>query len=148
MIAGVGARAPDDIVFTTEAFCSLFGETPIAATQRAEFIDRAVAFCNDDLWGTLNVTLLVHPGSLRDPAVAAAVERAVANLRYGTIGVNYWAGANFTLGTTTWGAFPGHPLNDIQSGCGVVHNTLMFSQPQKSVSCGRRSASSPRRPGS
>ncbi len=133
VIEGVDVSQTNDIVFTTEAFCSLFAETALSATNVAEYIDRAVAFCNDDLWGTLNVTLIVHPASLRDPAVAAAMERAVASLRYGSIGVNYWAGASFTLGVTTWGAFPGHPLNDIQSGCGGVHNTLMFAQPQKSV---------------
>ena len=68
-----------------------------------EYIDRAVAFANDTIWGTLNVTLLVHPASLRDPAVAEAVEQAVANLRYGTVAVNYWAGAGFVLGTTDLG---------------------------------------------
>jgi hypothetical protein len=57
----------------------------------------------------------------------------VANLRYGNVGVNYWAGSSFVLGVTTWGAFPGHPLHDIQSGTGVVHNNLMFAHPQKSV---------------
>ncbi|MGH2481420.1 MAG: aldehyde dehydrogenase family protein, partial [Ktedonobacteraceae bacterium] len=83
--------------------------------------------------GTLNATILVHPASLKDPQVAAAVDRAIANLRYGSIGVNYWAGISFALGTTTWGAFPGHPLYDIQSGTGTVHNSLMFGRPQKSV---------------
>ncbi|GAC1567366.1 MAG: hypothetical protein NVS3B14_13210 [Ktedonobacteraceae bacterium] len=81
----------------------------------------------------MNATILVHPTSLKDPQVKEAVERAVANLHYGTVGVNYWAGTGFALGTTTWGAFPGHALNDIQSGRGVVHNTLMFARPQKSV---------------
>ncbi|MEY2981134.1 MAG: hypothetical protein RL562_1361, partial [Planctomycetota bacterium] len=33
----------------------------------------------------------------------------------------------------TWGAFPGHPLDDIQSGQGVVHNGLLIDHPQKSV---------------
>lgn len=36
-------------------------------------------------------------------------------------------------GKETWGAYPGHPIYDIQSGNGVVHNSLMFAQPQKSV---------------
>ena len=133
LIAGVDASKTDDICFTTEAFCSLFAETTLEAASPAEFVDRAVAFANERLWGTLNATLLVHPASLRDPAVAAAVERALAGLRYGTIGVNYWAGLGYALGITTWGAFPGHPLEDIQSGNGVVHNTLMFAKPQKSV---------------
>jgi hypothetical protein len=37
------------------------------------------------------------------------------------------------LAQTTWGAFPGHRRNDIQSGVGVVHNSLLFDRPQKSV---------------
>ncbi len=133
LIARTDAAQTDDIVFNTEAFCSLFAETELPASSVAEYVDQAVAFCNEKLWGTLNATLIVHPASLRDPAVAAAVERAIANLRYGTVGINYWAGVGFTLGVTTWGAFPGHPLTDIRSGVGVVHNTLMFSRPQKSV---------------
>ena len=32
-----------------------------------------------------------------------------------------------------WGAYPGHTRQDIQSGTGVVHNTLLFDQSQKSV---------------
>src|SRR5206468_6237495 len=44
----------DDIDFTTEAFCGVFGETGLAAASVPELIDRAVAFCNDVLWGTLN----------------------------------------------------------------------------------------------
>lgn len=133
LIDGVSPEEQSDIVFTTEAFCGLFAETALPATNVPDYVERAVAFANDTIWGTLNVTLLVHPKSLRDPAVAAAVEQAVANLRYGTVAVNYWAGTGFVLGTTTWGAYPGHPLSDIRSGTGVVHNALMFDRPQKSV---------------
>jgi len=98
-----------------------------------EFIDRAVAFCNRTVWGTLNVTLLVHPESMKDPGIAAAVERAVADLRYGTVSINIWAAAGYGLVVTPWGAHPGHTSQDIQSGVGVVHNTLMFSRSQKTV---------------
>jgi acyl-CoA reductase-like NAD-dependent aldehyde dehydrogenase len=133
LIAGVDPAHEDDIVFTTEAFCSLFAETPLEAASVPEYIDRAVAFANDHLWGTLSATFLVHPQSLKDPAVAAAVDRAVANLRYGAVGVNYWTGGNYLLGLTTWGGFPGHDIYDIQSGNNIVHNTLMFDRAQKSV---------------
>lgn len=133
LIPGVDAQNSEDICFTTEAFCGLFAETPLEAGSAVEYIERAVAFCNDQLWGTLNATILVHPKSLKDPQVKEAIKRAVANLRYGNVGVNYWAGSSFVLGVTTWGAFPGHPLYDIQSGTGVVHNNLMFAHPQKSV---------------
>ncbi|GHO83362.1 aldehyde dehydrogenase family protein [Dictyobacter formicarum] len=133
LIADVDATHTDDMCFTTEAFCSLFSETALDAASVVEYIERAVQFANEQLWGTLNITLLAHPRSLKDPAVAAAVGRAIARLRYGTIGVNYWAGTSFVLGSTTWGAFPGHEIYDIQSGNDVVHNSLMFSRPQKSV---------------
>lgn len=123
----------DDICFTTEAFCGVFGETGIKADSVPEFIDRAVAFCNRTLWGTLNVTLLVHPQSMKDPGVAAAVERATDDLRYGTVSFNMWAAAGYGLVVTPWGAHPGHTSQDIQSGLGVVHNTLMFSRAQKTV---------------
>jgi len=61
------------------------------------------------------------------------VERAAADLRYGTVALNCWAGFGFALGVTTWGAFPGHTSDDLQSGTGVVHNTLMFARPEKTV---------------
>lgn len=133
LIPGLRPEDRDDICFRTEAFCSVFSEARIEAASVAEYVDKAVDFCNDALWGTLNVTLLVHPSSLRDPEVEKAVDRAVANLRYGTVAINHWAAANFGLVVTPWGAFPGHARTDIQSGTGVVHNTLMFDRPQKTV---------------
>jgi acyl-CoA reductase-like NAD-dependent aldehyde dehydrogenase len=132
-IPKVDPSDPQDICFTTEAFCSLFSETGLAATGAAEFLDEAVRFANERLWGSLTATLLVHPDSLRDPEVAAAVERAVANLRYGTVGVNQWGAMAFLMGTPAWGAFPGHPAHDIQSGTGSVNNTYLIPHVQKSV---------------
>ncbi|HEU5367952.1 MAG TPA: hypothetical protein VFU69_05795, partial [Ktedonobacterales bacterium] len=32
-----------------------------------------------------------------------------------------------------WGGFPGSDIYDVQSGIGVVHNTLLFNRPQKTV---------------
>ena len=125
--------ATDDPCFATEAFCGLFGETAIDAPTVADYVDRAVAFANERLWGTLSATLIVHPASLRDPSVAEAVERAIVNLHAGTVSVNHWSALSFGLGTTTWGAFPGNLRTDIQSGSGVTHNALMFSKVQKSV---------------
>jgi acyl-CoA reductase-like NAD-dependent aldehyde dehydrogenase len=133
LIADVDPTQTDDICFTTESFCGLFAETALAADDVVAYIARAVAFANENLWGTLNATILVHPQSLKDPQIAAAVEQAIAQLRYGTIGVNYWAAISFAIGITTWGAFPGHAQTEIQSGTGTVHNSLMFAHPQKSV---------------
>ena len=66
LISGLDAQATDDICFTTEAFCALFAETTLAAESVVDYMDRAVDFCNQQVWGTLSATLLVHPDSLRD----------------------------------------------------------------------------------
>jgi len=123
----------DDICFNRESWCGQTSEVALSAESVVEYIDQAVDFCNDSIWGTLSAGIFVHPKSLKDPAVAEAVERAIANLRYGSVAVNHWPGINYALVSPTWGAFPGHTDEDIRSGRGVVHNTYMFDQPQKSV---------------
>jgi hypothetical protein len=132
-IRNVAPGRTDDIAFNVESFFGELAETALPAPDAAAFIDAAVAFCNDVLWGTLGCTMLVSPAALKDEAVADAVERALADLRYGTIGLNIWHGVGFALGCTSWGAYPGHARNDIQSGTGVVGNSEMFGRPQKSV---------------
>jgi acyl-CoA reductase-like NAD-dependent aldehyde dehydrogenase len=132
-IRGVPPGHTGDIVFNVESFCGECAETALEASSVASFVDAATAFCNDVVWGTLSATILASPSSLKDPAVAAAVERAVENLRYGAIGVNVWHALAFAMGSTTWGAYPGHPRTDIQSGTGVVGNAAMFDRPEKSV---------------
>lgn len=122
-----------DPCFQREFWCGAMGEVPVPAPDAVEFIRKAVRLSNEVIAGTLNVTLLVHPASLRDPAIGRAVERAVTDLRYGTVAVNLWAAASFPLGGTTWGAFPGNSLDDAGSGVGAVHNTFLFDQPQKTV---------------
>jgi len=132
-IPGLNADRDGDICFTTEAFCGIMGETPLAAPTVPGFIDRAVDFANDKVWGTLAAGLIVHPASLRDPEIAASVDRAVSELRYGTIALNHWPAAGYGLGVTPWGAFAGGSLYDVKSGVGVVHNALMFSRVQKTI---------------
>ncbi len=132
-IRGVPPGHTGDICFNVESFCGQVAETSLTAPSAAAFVDAATTFCNDVVWGTLSATILVSPKTLKDGAVADAVERAVADLRYGAIGVNVWHALAFAIGTTTWGAYPGHPRTDIQSGSGVVGNAAMFARPQKSV---------------
>src|SRR5439155_17350746 len=104
----------------TEAFCSVTSEGALEAASIVEFIRRAVHFANDTLWGSLNAGILVHPKSLRDPEIAGALEQAIAELRFGSVVVNHWPAISYALVSTTWGAFPGHPVHDIRSGSGVV----------------------------
>ncbi len=132
-ITDVDPDKKDDICFNSEAFCSLFAETALEASDIPEFIDQAVKFANNTLWGTLAASIMVHPKSLKNPEISAAVNRAVAGLNYGSVCLNLRTEFAFYMMKTTWGAFPGHDIYDIQSGTGVVSNTMMFDQPQKSV---------------
>ena len=133
LIEDVDPTATEDIAFNVEPFCSLMSTTALPAADEAAFVDAAVDFANDVVWGTLSASVLAHPSSLSDPTVGPRIEAALANLRYGGIGLNLWHGLVFALSVTTWGAYPGHPLTDIQSGSGVVGNAFMLTHTQKSV---------------
>ncbi len=132
-ITDVDPGEKDDICFTQESFCSVYAETAIEAPSPQDFIRKAVEFANDTLWGTLSAILIVHPDSYKDPEVAAAIEEAIINLRYGTVSINMLAYYSAYLMVTPWGAFPGHDIYDIQSGIGKVFNFLMIEGSQKSV---------------
>lgn len=120
--------------FTTEAFCGVFGEVGLDAQRSIPaYLDAAVDFVNERLWGTLSASIIVHPRSMRDPAIAAAVERAIDRLRYGSVVINHWSAVPYGMVSTTWGAYPGHELTDIQSGRGVVHNSFLLDHVEKSV---------------
>ena len=133
LIRGVDSANGGDIAFNVEAFCALTAETALTANSPADFVRKATNFCNDVVWGTLSMTLIADPRALKDPETGPAIDEAIANLRYGSIGVNLWHALSFALATTTWGAYPGHPITDIQSGSGFVGNAYLFARPQKSV---------------
>ncbi len=119
--------------FELEPFCSLTSEMALAGSDAASFLDQAVEFVNERLWGSLSVTLLVHPESLHDPKVARAVDRAVDTLRYGTVSINLWSGISWAFGIAPWGAYPGSELHQARSGFGFAHDPLMLMTTQKTV---------------
>lgn len=131
LIAGLDSADDSEVCFTTEAFGAVLAATSIAAPDVDSYLERAVDFCNESLWGTLGANIIIHPTTARRHA--KALDRAIARLRYGCIGVNAWTGVGFLLAQVSWGAFPGHTVDDIQSGIGVVHNSLLFDRPEKSV---------------
>ena len=79
------------------------------------------------------MTIIADPRTLRDPETGPAIDNAIADLRYGSIGVNLWHALSFALASTVWGAYPGHATTDIQSGSGFVGNAYLFTHAQKSV---------------
>jgi acyl-CoA reductase-like NAD-dependent aldehyde dehydrogenase len=126
-----------DPVFQVEPFCGILSDAPIGSAKGSadpvEFLGSAVKFCNDTLWGTLNAAIFVHGKLERDPTVGACVERAIAELRYGTVAINHWPALGYGLGSLPWGGHPSATLENIQSGLGWVHNTYMLEGIDKSV---------------
>jgi hypothetical protein len=117
-------------LFGTEPFCGILSETALpGAADAGAFLEAAVAFCNDRLWGTLNAELVTP----RDPSLTPAVEKAVRDLRYGTVAVNVWPAVSYAVMTPPWGGHPSATLSDIQSGLGWVHNTFLLEGVDKAV---------------
>ena len=130
LITGLDPES-DDPFFQQESFCAALAEARLPGDDPADFLRRAVIFCNERLWGTLAANILIHPATLRRHR--RAFEQALADLRYGSISVNVWAAAGFMLSQTSWGGYPGHTLDNAGSGSGLVHNTFLFDRAQKSV---------------
>lgn len=127
-IPNVPAKA-GEYALSNEAFCGVLAECTLDAASAADYFDAALAFANDACWGTLSCMVIADPATQAAPQF----DDFIAGLRYGGIAINGWAGAIYGLSQTTWGAFPGHPLDNIVSGRGSVHNTFMFDYPEKSV---------------
>jgi aldehyde dehydrogenase (NAD(P)+) len=125
--------ASDDPFFTIEAFCPALAETSLGSEDPVEYVERALAFANGRLFGTLSAQILVPPATLADPVAGAAVRGMVRRLRYGSVAVNCFAGYAFGLAVPPWGGFPGQPLDDPRSGRGFVHDTSMLDGVEKSV---------------
>jgi acyl-CoA reductase-like NAD-dependent aldehyde dehydrogenase len=133
IIPDVDPSRAEDPVFSQEPWCSILSETPLDGADAGSFLENAVRFLNDRVWGTLAANIVVHPTALADGKSGPALEKAIRELRYGTVVVNSWAGAVFSLGSAPWGAHPSSTPADIQSGRGWVHNTLMLEGIEKSV---------------
>ena len=116
--------------FTTETFSGVLACIELDGDTES-YLQRAVEFANDRLHGTLGANLIIHPATMKTHA--QAVDHAIASLRYGTIGVNVWTGAGFLIAEAPWGAYPGHTLDDVGSGIGVVHNSYLLERTEKTV---------------
>ena len=122
---------PAEICFTREFFGAVLGVVRIPGSDVATYLEYAITFANEVLDGNLGANLIVHPGVISQHA--ETFERAVRELRYGTIAVNSWVGVAFAMTRATWGGFPGNPRNDIRSGNGIAHNALMLDGVERTV---------------
>jgi aldehyde dehydrogenase (NAD(P)+) len=133
VVPGLDPSDRREPLFTEEASCPVLGELEIGSTDPIEFLQQAVGFVNERVWGTLAAMLVVHPRTEADPQLFAAVERAISQLRYGAVGVNVWPAQLAAIGSAPWGAHPSSVASDVQSGRGWVHNTALLEEVEKAV---------------
>lgn len=130
----VTGLTPSEARVDRENWCGVLQEVALPGAdlaQPAAFLPAAVAFANDKCYGNLSCSLLVHPEA--EAANKDAVSAAIADLKYGCVAVNVVTHMGFSITKMPWGAFPGNPIEDIQSGNCMTHNTMMVDHPQKGV---------------
>lgn len=131
------ANPGEEYAFRVEPFAPCLTFVPVppapgAASLEEGYLQAAVKAANEDVWGSLSCSILVHPAT--EAAHGAAVQRALDELRFGSVAVNAWSSIGFLPAQGHWGAFGGdQTVADVGSGLGVVHNTYLFDHPQKAV---------------
>lgn len=116
-----------------EVFGPAFSTLDLDDSKGAEaYLKAAIEYCNSELRGTLGANILIHPKTIKQIG-KQRFESMVAELKYGTIGINAWSGLGFLLTQCPWGAYPGHTLDDVQSGIGFVHNTFLLENIERTV---------------
>ena len=122
-----GEYAP---LLQTEYFAPVMGviELPYSG---AAFAAKAVQAANEEFTGTLGINIIGTPGTIK--GLGEKFDTMLADLRYGTIAVNAWTAIGFLTAAATWGAFPGHTVDDVQSGIGIVHTALLIDGAERTV---------------
>ena len=129
LVTGLDPDA-EEALFCSEYFAPVLGVVELPGTGSA-FTRAAVDTANDKLTGTLGVNIVAHPDTVAE--LGEEFDRMIEQLRYGTVAVNAWTAVGYLTPTASWGAYPGHTLDDVQSGIGVVHNAWLIDRIERTV---------------
>ncbi len=118
-------------LFQEESFVCVCAETAIDSVSDTDFLEQAVNFVNDQVWGTLCATITV-PDQFRK-SEQDFLDRCISRMDYGAVGINHWPALNYAFMSTPWGGAPGADLRSVTSGIGNVHNTFFLRDVSKTV---------------
>ena len=121
-------------VFQEESFACMCVETALEGPTDEWFLDEAVAFCNNQLPGTLCASITFPKQFYSQQSRLVSI--ALATLDYGCVCVNQWSALAYSLLTPPWGGAPGATLQDAKSGIGQVHNTFLLERVEKTILTG------------
>ncbi len=128
----IGEISQDSYNRECEVFGPALGVKEFDAPDAETYLLEAIDYANTELWGTLGANILIHPKTIRKIG-KKRFEEILAGLKYGTIAINGWCGLGFLITACPWGAYPGHTIDDIQSGIGTVHNSFMLEDTERVV---------------
>ncbi|WP_018155560.1 aldehyde dehydrogenase family protein [Demetria terragena] len=131
LLSGLDLSDDSETAFETEFFAPVLGVSELPGLG-ADFLATAIDTSNERLRGTLGANIVIHPKT-EEQIGEKTMSDLIASMRYGTVAINCWTGVGYLTATATWGAFPGHALNDIQSGHGVVHNAVLLADVERTV---------------
>ncbi|MDA0587993.1 MAG: aldehyde dehydrogenase family protein [Planctomycetota bacterium] len=131
-IRNVNPNEPNPL-FSRESFVCVCAEVPIDADSPEEFVEKAVEFSNEKLWGTLACSMTLPNGFRRDAKRRQLIQKKLDELRFGAVSINQWSAILFALMSPPWGGCPGGTLCDPLSGIGWVHNSFMLTDIDKTV---------------
>ncbi|MEV5649264.1 aldehyde dehydrogenase family protein [Nocardia sp. NPDC052254] len=129
LVTGLDPGA-DETLYSSEYFAPVLGVVELPGTGAA-FTRAAVDTANEKLTGTLGVNIVAHPDTVAE--LGEEFDSMIERLRYGTVAVNAWTAVGYLTPTASWGAYPGHTLDDVQSGIGVVHNAWLIDRIERTV---------------
>jgi hypothetical protein len=107
-------------ILSTEQPVGVLGLVEVVAGTTEDFLAAAVRLCNSRLPGDLCATLLASAAA--QGSNRSTLERAIADLAYGTVGLNIWPGVAMGLSVSPWGGVGS-----------VLRNTFLLEHPVKSV---------------
>lgn len=122
----------DEIAFNREFWATFTSQTMIEGSTKEEYLANAVKFANERLWGTLSSAIIVDPKSQKELEEKGALQKAIHDLRYGTVAINTGSGTTFGV-NGPWGGYPGSTYTNIQSGNCFTSNRFMLDKIEKGV---------------
>ena len=127
LITGV---EPGGYACTHEAFTLIIDEVPLdVPANAAEFLPRAVQFCNRELLGTLGSAILIDDDTAK--AHRTVLDQAVTDMEYGGIAINTMPPFIFLSPYLTWGG--NEDGKEFVSGVGNFGNLLNYENVEKSI---------------
>jgi acyl-CoA reductase-like NAD-dependent aldehyde dehydrogenase len=94
----------DGYACQTEAFCQVFSEVALDTPPNAtEFLASATNFCNHKVNGSLVAAIILDETTRKNHT--QALDQAVTDLQFGTIGINLMAAHAFSSEYLSWGEY-------------------------------------------